>query len=980
MLGTLLAKVIGTQNERELKRVYPLVGQINALESQIQPLSDDQLRGKTAEFRERLAQGAGLDDVLPEAFAVVREAGRRTVNMRHFDVQLVGGIMLHRGKIAEMKTGEGKTLVATLPAYLNALDGKGVHVVTVNDYLARRDSEWMGRIYRFLGMSVGVIQHELVDAERQVAYACDITYGTNNEFGFDYLRDNMKFELAQFVQRGHSFAIVDEVDSILIDEARTPLIISGPADESTDLYYEVDRIIPRLTPGAVTRGDAKAEEREELEKTGDYLVDEKHKTVNLTESGTVKAEKLLVHRLNGGHIYDLENAHIKHHVDQALRAHTLYKRDVDYMIKDGQVVIVDEFTGRLMPGRRWSDGLHQAVEAKEKVKIERENQTLATITFQNYFRKYKKLSGMTGTADTEAAEFAKIYNLDVVVIPPNRLLRRVEEPDLIYRTAREKYDAIVNDIAEKQQTGRPVLVGTISIEKSERLSSMLKKHGGIKHVVLNAKYHAQEAEIVAQAGRKGAVTIATNMAGRGTDILLGGNPEFMARQQLLAEQVAERLPKGEERFVDDEQYVYFHHLDSFYRAPRGDWDRVFQHFKHQTDAEHEDVVGLGGLHIVGTERHEARRIDNQLRGRAGRQGDPGSSRFYLSLEDDLMRIFGSDRISGLMQKLGMEEGVPIEHGMVTKAIERAQRQVEAQNFSVRKHLLEYDDVMNKQRESVYTLRRELLEGKIQYSEDEELGTREYLMALAEDLFDATMETYCGREMDVEQWDLEALKLEATRLFTLEATDYAAIDFGDKSADEIRDALWGRIVGKYEQKEQLVGREILGRIERDFMLQIVDAQWKDHLYSLDHLKEGIGLRGYGQRDPLVEYKKESFDLFQDMKTRIDEEIVRYLWAIRPVSAEERPPSGRPPAARPPSPRPAPRPRSPVVLSGGAEEALPAFAGAAVRATGSAVSRTPARVGGDDADIRTIRREEPKVGRNDPCPCGSGKKYKKCHGAT
>ena len=854
MLGTLLAKVIGTQNERELKRVYPLVAVINAFEGQIQPLSDDQLRAKTEEFRARLAQGATLDDVLPEAFAVVREAGRRTVNMRHFDVQLVGGIMLHRGKIAEMKTGEGKTLVATLPAYLNALDGKGVHVVTVNDYLARRDSEWMGRIYRFLGMSVGVIQHELVDAERQVAYGCDITYGTNNEFGFDYLRDNMKFELAQFVQRGHSFAIVDEVDSILIDEARTPLIISGPADESTNLYYEVDRIIPRLTPGAVTRGDAKAEEREELEKTGDYLVDEKHKTVNLTESGTVKSEKLLVHRLNGGHIYDLENAHIKHHVDQALRAHTLYKRDVDYMIKDGQVVIVDEFTGRLMPGRRWSDGLHQAVEAKEKVKIERENQTLATITFQNYFRKYKKLSGMTGTADTEAAEFAKIYNLDVVVIPPNRPLRRVEEPDLIYRTAREKYDAIVTDIAEKQQMGRPVLVGTISIEKSERLSSMLKKHGGIKHVVLNAKYHAQEAEIVAQAGRRGTVTIATNMAGRGTDILLGGNPEFMARQQLLAEQVAERLPKGEERFVDDEQYVYFHHLDSFYRAPRSDWDRVSQHFRHQTDAEHDEVVGLDGLHIVGTERHEARRIDNQLRGRAGRQGDPGSSRFYLSLEDDLMRIFGSDRISGLMQKLGMEEGVPIEHGMVTKAIERAQRQVEAQNFSVRKHLLEYDDVMNKQRESVYTLRRELLEGKIQYSEDDELGTREYLMALAEDLFDATMETYCGREMDVEEWDLEALKLEVARLFTLDGADYAAVDFGDKSADEIRDALWARIVSKYEQKEQLVGRELLGRIERDVMLQIVDQQWKDHLYSLDHLKEGIGLRGYGQRDPLVESRK------------------------------------------------------------------------------------------------------------------------------
>ena len=667
-----------------------------------------------------------------------------------------------------------------------------------------------------------------------------------------------------------------------------------------------------------------------------------------------------------------------------MRAHTLYKRDVDYMIKDGQVVIVDEFTGRLMPGRRWSDGLHQAVEAKEKVKIERENQTLATITFQNYFRKYKKLSGMTGTADTEAAEFAKIYNLDVVVIPPNRTLRRVEEPDLIFRTAREKYDAIVSDIAEKQQTGRPVLVGTISIEKSERLSGMLKKHGGIKHVVLNAKYHAQEAEIVAQAGRRGAVTIATNMAGRGTDILLGGNPEFMARQQLLAEQVAERLPKGEERFVDDEQYVYFHHLDSFYRAPRSDWDRVFQHFKNQTDVEHEDVVGLGGLHIVGTERHEARRIDNQLRGRAGRQGDPGSSRFYLSLEDDLMRIFGSDRISGLMQKLGMEEGVPIEHGMVTKAIERAQRQVEAQNFSVRKHLLEYDDVMNKQRESVYTLRRELLEKKIQYSEDDVLDTREYLMALAEDLFDGTMETYCGREMDVEQWDLEALKLELARLFTLDGGDYAAIEFADKSADEIRDALWARIVAKYEQKEQLVGRELMGRVERDFMLQIVDAQWKDHLYSLDHLKEGIGLRGYGQRDPLVEYKKESFDLFQDMKDRIDEEIVRFLWTIRPVSGEERSPAGRPPSGRPPSPRPAQRPSSPLVLSGGGEEALPAFAGARSGASGgsaaTAVSRTPPRVGGDDADVRTVRREEPKVGRNDPCPCGSGKKYKKCHGAT
>ena len=599
-------------------------------------------------------------------------------------------------------------------------------------------------------MSVGVIQHDLNDMERQVAYAADITYGTNNEFGFDYLRDNMKFELAHYVQRGHHFAIVDEVDSILIDEARTPLIISGPAEQSTDLYYEVDRIIPRLKAGAVVRGDAKAEEREALEATGDYIVDEKHKTVTLTESGTAKAEQMLTGHLKGGHIYDLENAHIKHHVDQALRAHTLYHEDVEYMVKEGEVVIVDEFTGRLMPGRRWSDGLHQAVEAKEKVKIERENQTLATVTFQNYFRKYKKLSGMTGTADTEAEEFAKIYKLDVIVIPPNRKLLRIENPDLVYRTEKEKWDAIVTEIVTEHEKGRPVLVGTVSIEKSERLSTMLDRRGlkrgtttgggSGKHVVLNAKYHAQEAEFVAQAGRKGSVTIATNMAGRGTDILLGGNPEFMTRQQCLAEQIAERLPKGEERFVDDDQFVYYYHLDGFYRVPKPDYDRIFQHFKSQTDVEHEEVVAANGLHILGTERHEARRIDNQLRGRAGRQGDPGSSRFYLSLEDDLMRIFGSDRIAGLMQRLGMEEGVPIEHGMVSKAIERAQKQVEAQNFSVRKHLLEYDDVMNKQRENIYTLRRQILEGKIKFEDaegnEEVVGSREYLMSLAEDTLDS----------------------------------------------------------------------------------------------------------------------------------------------------------------------------------------------------------------------------------------------------
>ncbi|MGE5358788.1 MAG: preprotein translocase subunit SecA [Bacteroidales bacterium] len=948
---------------KELERLKPFVAQVNALGPQMAALSDEALRAKTDEFRERLKRGEALDDLMAEAFAVVREAGWRTVKMRHFDVQLVGGVVLHRGRIAEMKTGEGKTLVATLPAYLNALEGKGVHVVTVNDYLARRDSEWMGRIYRFLGMSVGVIQHDLTDAERQVAYGCDITYGTNNEFGFDYLRDNMKFELAHYVQRGHHFAIVDEVDSILIDEARTPLIISGPAEESTDLYYEVDRIIPKLKPGAVIHADTKAEERDALEATGDYIVDEKHKTVTLTESGMAKAEQMLKSRLGGGHIYDLENAHIKHHVDQALRAHTIFKLDVDYMIKDGQVVIVDEFTGRLMPGRRWSDGLHQAVEAKEHVKIERENQTLATITFQNYFRKYKKLSGMTGTAETEAEEFSKIYGLDVMAIPTNRPLRREEQPDSVYRTEKEKYEAIVTDIIEQQKIGRPVLIGTVSIEKSERLSGMVKRRG-VKHVVLNAKFHAQEAEIVAQAGSKGKLTIATNMAGRGTDILLGGNPEFMARQQCLAEDVAEPLPRGEEKFVDDEEFVYFFHIDSFYRVPRPDWERIFAHFKAITDREHEEVVDAGGLHIIGTERHEARRIDNQLRGRAGRQGDPGSSRFYLSLEDDLMRIFGSDRISGLMQRLGMEEGVPIEHGMVTRAIERAQKQVEAQNFSIRKHLLEYDDVMNKQRESIYTLRREILEGQVRVAEDQVVGLREYLMGLAEDLLDEQLDKFLEGNEPAE-WDLNALARETSRLFALEQSDFDAMPFGGKTVDQIRDGLWERIKQRYEAKEQQIGAELLRRIERDIMLQIVDVQWKDHLYSLDHLKEGIGLRGYGQKDPLVEYKRESYDLFQDMKARVDEEMVRYLWYLRPAGPEE---GAAAPARRAPQRRAAP-----MVLNS------PSEAASVFGSAPGAGQRQPARTGGDDV-IKTIKHEGPKVGRNDPCPCGSGKKYKKCHGAA
>ncbi|HEX5475624.1 MAG TPA: preprotein translocase subunit SecA [Vicinamibacterales bacterium] len=978
---TVLAKVFGSQNDRELKRIRPIVARINSLEPDMRPLSDEALAAKTPVFRERLSQGETLDDILPEAFAVVREAGRRVLNMRHFDVQLIGGIVLHTGKIAEMKTGEGKTLVATLPAYLNALAGKGVHVVTVNDYLARRDSEWMGRVYRFLGMTVGVIQHDLNDLERQVAYGADITYGTNNEFGFDYLRDNMKFELAHYVQRGHQFAIVDEVDSILIDEARTPLIISGPAEESTDLYYEVDKMVPKLKPGAVTQGDVKQEERDALELSGDYIKDEKHKTVSLTESGMAKAETLLAHRLapDSQGLYDPVNMPLLHHVNQALRAHTLFHDDVEYMVKDGQVVIVDEFTGRLMPGRRWSDGLHQAVEAKEhntnhpEVKIERENQTLATVTFQNYFRKYTKLSGMTGTADTEAEEFAKIYNLDVMVIPTNRPLKRIEEPDSVYRTEKEKYDAIVNDIVEKQQAGRPTLVGTVSIEKSERLSKLLKLRG-VKHVVLNAKYHAQEAEIVAQAGRKATVTIATNMAGRGTDILLGGNAEFMARQQALAQEIAEKLPKGQEKFVDDADFVYFYHIDNFYRVPRAEYERILESYRKQTDAEHDEVIGTGGLHIIGSERHEARRIDNQLRGRAGRQGDPGSSRFYLSLEDDLMRIFGSDRISGLMQRLGMEEGVPIEHRMVTRAIERAQKQVEAQNFAVRKHLLEYDDVMNKQRESVYALRREILEAKIHVTEDEEVDTRGYLMTLAEELAETTVDTYVDKETDPEDWDLDALKKAAAEVFGLDQAEQDAIDLDEKDGDEMIDAVWSVALQKYEKKEALVDPEILHRVERDIMLQIVDAQWKDHLYSLDHLKEGIGLRGYGQRDPLVEYKKESFDLFSAMKDRIEEEIVRYLWRLTPVVQSDEGPAGA--VVR----RPAPRRPAPVATAAQPAAASPFGAIRRGAAAGTAVAEPPkpARTGGDDV-VKTVRREEPKVGRNDPCPCGSGKKYKKCHGA-
>jgi preprotein translocase subunit SecA len=1069
-----LTRVLGTKNERELKRIAPLVQRIGELEPAAHALSDDALRARTAEFRSRIEKGEPLDALLPEAFAVGREAGRRVLQMRHFDVQLIGGIALHRGTIAEMKTGEGKTLVATLPAYLNALSGKGVHVVTVNDYLARRDSEWMGRLYRFLGLSVGCIQHHLGDRERQEAYRADITYGTNNEFGFDYLRDNMKFELAAYVQRGHNFAIVDEVDSILIDEARTPLIISGPAEESTDKYYRIDAIIPRLKPGARIAGDRKAEERAELEKTGDYIVDEKAKTVSLTDpEGIAHAERLL----GVQNLWDPSNMDILHHVNQALRAHTLFQRDVDYVVQDGQVVIVDEFTGRLMPGRRWSDGLHQAIEAKEKVKIERENQTLATITFQNYFRMYSKLAGMTGTAETEAAEFDKIYKLDVLVIPTNRPLIRVEQPDVVYRTEPEKFRAVVEEIKELNAAGRPVLVGTISIEKSEHLSQLLKREG-IKHVVLNAKYHEREAEIVAQAGRFGAVTIATNMAGRGTDIILGGFPDhrikaILREQELdpdratpaqweqVAEQtraemaadykkaLAERRGKPEERrelarrylglmasFAADHPSIVAMlelgrpgtptplrtYLDACRELPRHAKERISRNFyptiekkvdflavhplKTLIDAvadsaelgrveafldanERERVVALGGLHILGTERHEARRIDNQLRGRAGRQGDPGSSRFYLSLQDDLMRIFGSDRFSNLMLKLGMEENVPIEDRLVTKSIERAQKQVEAQNFAVRKHLLEYDDVMNKQRGAVYALRRRILEGK---------ETRDYVLGLAQEVVDWYLDNYCEEKQDPTQWNVEGLQLAMKETFGLELPFKALAEMGRK---ELSETLGARVKARYEERERQIGPELLQIHQRLLMLQIVDTQWKDHLYAIDHLKEGIGLRGYGQRDPLVEYKKESFKLYQALMDRIDEEVLRWIFLYQPVQLpppgeEEPPPHAEAPAAAGPT---RPRRISPPPSQPGARSSAGAGAAAAGAVWGVArggprnltfndPSEAPSpfrraerpEAQGGDGVVTTVRREGKKVGRNDPCPCGSGRKYKKCHGAN
>jgi len=919
MLNTALSKLFGTKHERDVKRLQPEVAAINALEPEIKALSDEALEAKSEEFRRQLAAGKTVDDLLVPAFAVVREAARRALGMRHYDVQLVGGMVLHQGKIAEMRTGEGKTLVATLPVYLNALSGQGVHVVTVNDYLARRDAEWMGQVYRFLGLTVGVVQHGISDEERRRAYHSDVTYAQNNELGFDYLRDNMKFDLSAMVQRGHHFAIVDEVDSILIDEARTPLIISGPSEESVDKYFAIDRIIPKLE-----RGEEIEEKDGSKYTTGDFVVDEKAHSVALTDDGVAKVEKLLaVHNL-----YDIENMDLLHGVHQGLRAHHLYQRDVEYLIKDGQVVIVDEFTGRMMPGRRWSDGLHQAVEAKEGVKIERENQTLATITFQNFFRMYGKLAGMTGTAATEANEFDHIYKLDVVVVPTNQPMVRDDRSDLIYRTAKEKWQAVVEEIEDCHQRGQPALVGTLSIEKSETLSAMLKRKG-VPHVVLNAKYHEREASIVAQAGRKGAVTIATNMAGRGTDIVLGGNPEGLARSEASPESEAEA-----------------------YQA-------ALARYRELCVAEREQVLAAGGLHIVGTERHESRRIDNQLRGRAGRQGDAGSSRFFLSLEDDLMRIFGSDRIQGLLGKLGMEEGEAIEHDMVTRSIERAQRQVEGRNFEARKHLLEYDDVMNKQREAIYQLRKDIFDGK---------EGKEYVLRVARDILESLVATHCPEKIDPAEWTINELAGEVLAYFDLDVRK-AGLDLSPMGDLEIVDELWQRIAGKYEEKERRVGSELMRLLERDVLLRYVDLAWKDHLFALDHLREGIGLRGYGQRDPLQEYKKESFALFGALKERVEDTVLKTLFRLEPVSEEqlERERQRHVRSAGPsrmvfsaPDMSASQMPSVAAGAAGGGESPY----GAAAQAP---VAQQPVRA-------------EKTPGRNEPCWCGSGKKYKKCHGAA
>jgi len=990
LINAIAAKIFGTKNEREVKRLQPVLDQITALDAPTRALTDEQLRAKTFDFRKKIderlrsipeappndadardardaAEQAALkeilQEILPEAFAVVREAGRRVLNMRHFDVQMIGGMVLHQGKIAEMKTGEGKTLVATLPVYLNALAGRGVHVVTVNDYLAKRDAEWMGKIYTFLGLTVGVIVHDLDDEERRAAYAADVTYGTNNEYGFDYLRDNMKFDLGDCVQRGHHFAIVDEVDSILIDEARTPLIISGSSELTTDKYDRVNRIIPNLE-----RGEEIQKSIDEKIWTGDYTMDEKHKTITVTDEGWEKVEKLL----GIGNIADPENWDLKHHVETALKAHSLYRRDVDYVVKDGEVIIVDTFTGRLMPGRRWSDGLHQAIEAKEGVKVENENQTLATITFQNYFRMYKKLAGMTGTAETEAPEFDKIYKLEVVVIPTNRKMSRLENPDIVYRTEKEKYFAAADEVQQLHDLGRPILVGTTSIEKSEALSDLLKRKG-IRHVVLNAKFHEREAEIVAQAGRKGAVTIATNMAGRGTDILLGGNAEFLAKQECVKKGLAQPVREAQGQVitaVDDEKDFLFYYQGSEYVVAKAQWEEAFREHQAATDQEHKEVVDVGGLHILGTERHESRRIDNQLRGRSGRQGDPGSSRFYLSLEDDLMRIFAKEWVSTLLQRLGMEEGVPIESKMISRRIEAAQKAVESQNFESRKHVLEYDDVMNKQRQAVYGMRRALLEGQ-----DQKVRVVEIIGGIVASFIDLRL----PEKGHSSAWDWAGLETDILTQFGVKIPTDTLGDLDRRQAEEEINQL---LLKKYGEKEGMVGPELMRETERMIMLNVIDNQWKDHLLSMDHLKEGIGLRGYGQKDPLIEYKKESYVLFQDMMDRIEDETIRWLFFMQRADGDE---------VRGDIPD-VPHPELWADEPEEEAEPEPAIVGVSQAAQNSMldltrnIQRKKERelqqlqfVGGESSGQKQPVIAADKVGRNDPCPCGSGKKYKKCHGA-
>ena len=895
MVGNILTKVFGSKNERDLKRMQPLVEQIGSFEPGLTSLSDEALAAKTVEFRQRLAQGASLDSLLPEAFAVVREAGKRVLGMRHFDVQLIGGIVLHQGKIAEMKTGEGKTLVATLASYLNALPGKGVHVITVNDYLASRDAEWMGRIHRFLGLDVGCIVHGLNDQQRKEAYRCDITYGTNNEFGFDYLRDNMKFSLEEYAQRPLHFAIVDEVDSILIDEARTPLIISGPSEASSELYYSVNRIIPMLQKGELIESRDGRVGQTVREYTGDYTVDEKAKSATLTEEGVAKVERLL----GVENLYDPGNIEMLHHVNQALKAHALFKRDVDYVVKDGEVMIVDEFTGRLMPGRRWSDGLHQAVEAKEGVKIESENQTLATITFQNYFRMYDKLAGMTGTADTEAAEFNEIYKLDVMVIPTNRPLARVDMGDVIYKTTREKFQAVVEDIIQCHAKGQPVLVGTISIENSEVLSEMLRKRG-VSHNVLNAKHHEREAEIVSQAGRKGAVTIATNMAGRGTDIILGGNPELLAQRESAS--------------ADD---------------PEAAFAQALAKYQDICAREKQEVLATGGLYILGTERHESRRIDNQLRGRAGRQGDPGLSHFYLSLEDDLLRIFGSHRVAYIMDRLKIPEGEPIEHRFISKAIENAQKKVEGHNFDIRKHLIEYDDVMNTQRNVIYSQRREVLAG-------EQLP--ETFSAIMEEIVEDIVATFCPEKTNPEDWNWTSLNEDFYVQFNMTPLPLEVPE-RDLTPAVLTAHLKEQVRNRFEEREVEFTPPVMSHLMKVLLLQTIDAQWKDHLLSIDHLKEGIGLRGYAQKNPKEEYKREAYELFLQVMGRIRQEVVQKLFRIQ--LAKEQDVERLESRQR----------RHQMVFN---------------------------RAGGEDVAAKPTVRQEKKVGRNDLCPCGSGLKYKKCCG--